>query len=70
MVSDEQLQSELRISVSAVLIPAYRAFVGRFRQYMESSKQADKYIKYQPEDIETMIEKLFEGNSNSMQRRK
>lgn len=70
VVSDEQLQSELRISVSAVLIPAYRAFVGRFRQYMDSSKHADKYIKYQPEDIETMIEKLFEGNSNSMQRRK
>ncbi|KAG6422439.1 hypothetical protein SASPL_119011 [Salvia splendens] len=70
IVSDEQLQSELRISIAAVLIPAYRAFVGRFRQYMDSTKQADKYIKYQPEDVETMIEKLFEGNSISMMRRK
>ncbi|XP_057777024.1 exocyst complex component EXO70B1 [Salvia miltiorrhiza] len=70
VVSDEQLQSELRISISAVLIPAYRAFVGRFRQYMDNHRQADKYIKYQPEDVETMIEKLFEGNSISMLRRK
>ncbi|KAH6755457.1 hypothetical protein C2S53_012726 [Perilla frutescens var. hirtella] len=70
VVSDQQLQSELCISISSVLIPAYRAFVGRFRQYMDNAKQADKYIKYQPEDVETMIEKLFEGNSHSMQRRK
>ncbi|KAI3467767.1 hypothetical protein Pfo_024430 [Paulownia fortunei] len=70
VVSDEQLQSELRISVSAVVIPAYRSFVGRFRQYLDSGKQADKYIKYQPEDIETLIEGLFEGNNTSMARRK
>lgn len=69
-VSDEQLQSELRISISAVVIPAYRSFVGRFRQYLDGGKQADKYIKYQPEDIETLIEGLFEGNTNSMARRK
>ncbi|GER47336.1 exocyst subunit exo70 family protein C1 [Striga asiatica] len=41
VVSDEQLKSELRISVSSVVIPAYRSFVGRFRQYLESGKQAD-----------------------------
>ncbi|KAJ6702167.1 EXOCYST SUBUNIT EXO70 FAMILY PROTEIN, partial [Salix koriyanagi] len=29
VVSDEQLQSELRISVSAVVTPAYRSFVGQ-----------------------------------------
>ncbi|KAL0385306.1 UNVERIFIED_CONTAM: Exocyst complex component EXO70B1 [Sesamum radiatum] len=61
VVSDEQLQSELRISISAVVIPAYRAFVGRFRQYLDPGKQVDKYIKYQPEDIEGLIEGLFEG---------
>ncbi|KAK6160442.1 hypothetical protein DH2020_003823 [Rehmannia glutinosa] len=70
VVSDEQLQSELRISISAVVIPAYRSFVGRFKQYLDSGKQADKYIKYQPEDIESLIEGLFEGNTTSMGRRK
>ncbi|MCD9646924.1 hypothetical protein HAX54_037177 [Datura stramonium] len=70
VVSDEQLRSELRVSISAVLIPAYRSFCGRFRQYLDNSKHADKYIKYQPEDIETLVDGLFDGNPISMARRK
>ncbi|XP_016484672.1 exocyst complex component EXO70C1-like [Nicotiana tabacum] len=70
VVSDEQLQSELRVSISALVIPAYRSFFGRFRQYLDNGKQAEKYVKYQPEDIETLIDELFDGNSASMARRK
>lgn len=70
VVNDNQLQSELRVSISAVVIPAYRSFLGRFRQYLESGKQSEKYIKYQSDDIELMIEGLFEGNPNSMGRRR
>ncbi|GAB2297759.1 hypothetical protein Dimus_031845 [Dionaea muscipula] len=70
VVSDEQLQSELRVSISAVMIPAYRSFVARFGQYFTPGRQAEKYIKYQPEDIETVIEELFDGNAASMARRK
>ncbi|KAF2301848.1 hypothetical protein GH714_029858 [Hevea brasiliensis] len=61
VVSDEQLQSELRVSISAVVIPAYRSFLGRFSQYLDPGRQYEKYIKYQPEDIETCIEELFDG---------
>ncbi|CAJ2669476.1 exocyst complex component 7-like protein [Trifolium pratense] len=61
VVKDEQLQSELRVSISAVVIPAYRAFVGRFSQNLDAGRQTEKYIKYQPEDIETYIDELFEG---------
>ncbi|VFQ60922.1 unnamed protein product [Cuscuta campestris] len=70
VASDEQLQSELRVSISSVVIPAYRSFLGRFRQCLENSKQAERYIKYQPEDIEALIEELFEGNQASMVRRR
>ncbi|CAL0316305.1 unnamed protein product [Lupinus luteus] len=64
VVSDEQLQSELRVSITALVIPAYRSFFGRFK------KGFDKYIKYHPEDIEALIEDLFGGNSTSMSRRR
>ncbi|KAF1880579.1 hypothetical protein Lal_00011638 [Lupinus albus] len=64
VVSDEQLQSELRVSITALVIPAYRSFFGRFK------KGVDKYIKYHPEDIEALIEDLFGGNSTSMSRRR
>ncbi|XP_050209144.1 exocyst complex component EXO70B1 [Mercurialis annua] len=61
VVKDGQLQSELRVSVSAIVIPAYRAFLGRFSQYLDPGRQYEKYIKYQPEDIENCIDQLFEG---------
>uniref|UniRef100_A0A5B7AG13 Exocyst subunit Exo70 family protein n=1 Tax=Davidia involucrata TaxID=16924 RepID=A0A5B7AG13_DAVIN len=63
VVSDEQLQSELRVSISAVVIPAYRSFLARFNQYLTPGRQTEKYIKYQPEDIETYIDELFDGNA-------
>lgn len=69
VVSDEQLQSELRVSVSAVMIPAYRSFVGRFKQHFDHGRQSEKYIKYQPEDIEVLIEDLFDGNTASMKKK-
>ncbi|CAN0929185.1 Exocyst complex component EXO70B1 [Linum grandiflorum] len=62
VVADEQLQSELRVSVSAVVIPAYRSFLGRFQQYFTHGRQTEKYIKYQPDDIENVIEGLFDGH--------
>ncbi|XP_021723040.1 exocyst complex component EXO70B1-like [Chenopodium quinoa] len=70
VVSDEQLQSELRVSISAVMIPAYRSFVARFGQIFTPGRQVEKYIKFQPDDIETIIEELFDGNPSSIARRK
>ncbi|CAH8358569.1 unnamed protein product [Eruca vesicaria subsp. sativa] len=65
VVNDEQLQSELRVSITAVMIPAYRAFMARFGQYLDPGRQTEKYVKYQPEDIEDLIDELFDGNNSS-----
>ncbi|XP_072981750.1 exocyst complex component EXO70C1-like [Typha angustifolia] len=70
VVSDEQLQSELRVSVSAVVVPAYRSFLGRFSQYLDPGRQTEKYIKFGPDDLETYIDELFDGNPTSMARRR
>ena len=61
VVSDEQLQSELRVSVCSVVVPAYRSFLGRFQQYLDSGRQSEKYIKFGPEDLEAFIDDLFDG---------
>lgn len=68
ILSDEQLQSELRVSVQAVVVPAYRSFLGRFRQYIESGKHPERYIKFAPEDLENCIDGLFDGTSSSIVR--
>ncbi|XP_022773629.1 exocyst complex component EXO70B1-like [Durio zibethinus] len=70
VVSDKQLQSELRVSISAIVIPAYRSFLGRFSGYLDPGRQTEKYIKFQPEDIETYIDELFDGNPTSTTKRK
>ncbi|WJX15569.1 hypothetical protein P8452_05697 [Trifolium repens] len=70
IVSDEQLQSELRVSICSLVIPAYRSFMGRFKHHLESGKHIDKYIKYHPDDLETLIDDFFVGNATSMPRRR
>ncbi|PSS18236.1 Exocyst complex component EXO70B1 like [Actinidia chinensis var. chinensis] len=70
VVSDKQLQSELRVSISSVVIPAYRSFLARFSQNFTTGRQTEKYIKYQPEDIETSIDELFDGNATPTGRKK
>ncbi|KAK4768074.1 hypothetical protein SAY87_003215 [Trapa incisa] len=63
-VPDTQLQDELRISISEMVIPAYRSFLGRFRNQLESGRDSGKYIKYTPEDLENYVSDLFVGVPN------
>ncbi|KAI4987708.1 hypothetical protein ZWY2020_028466 [Hordeum vulgare] len=70
VVSDEQLQSELRVSIAAVVVPAYRSFLGRFAQTFSAGRQAEKYVKLSAEDLEGIIDELFDGNPSSMSRRR
>ncbi|XP_024533986.1 exocyst complex component EXO70A1 [Selaginella moellendorffii] len=61
-VPDSQLRSELRISVAEKLIQGYRAFLGRYKIYLESERNPQKYIKYTPEELEKMVNDLFGGS--------
>ncbi|CAA6668421.1 unnamed protein product [Spirodela intermedia] len=70
IVSDEQLQSELRVSVCSVVVPAYRSFLGRFQQYLDAGRQSEKYIKFGPEELETFIDDLFDGTPASTVKRR
>lgn len=72
-VSDSQLREELRISISEMVIPAYRCFFGRFSSHLEGGRHVAKYIKYAPDELETCISDFFEGLpglSNHLIRRK
>ncbi|KAJ6840019.1 exocyst complex component EXO70B1 [Iris pallida] len=62
-VPDPQLREELRLSTSEKIIPAYRSFMGRFGNLLETARHANKYIKYTPEDLESHLLELFEGTT-------
>ncbi|KAK6124707.1 hypothetical protein DH2020_041562 [Rehmannia glutinosa] len=61
LIPDTQLREELRISISELLIPAYRSFLGRFRSHIESGRHPENYIKYSVEDLENAVLDFFEG---------
>jgi exocyst complex protein 7 len=64
-VPDPQLREELKISISENVIPAYRAFLGRYGHQVDGGRNPGKYIKYTPEDLESQLSDLFEGSSVS-----
>ncbi|CAH8389911.1 unnamed protein product [Eruca vesicaria subsp. sativa] len=61
-VPDPQLREELRISIQEKVIPAYRDFFGRNKSQLEGGRHAGKYIKYTPDDLDSYLPDLFEGN--------
>lgn len=61
-VADAQLREELRISVSAKVLPAYRAFLGRHGSQLENTRHPGRYIKYTSDDLENYLLDLFEGS--------
>ncbi|KAM3367062.1 hypothetical protein ACQJBY_015993 [Aegilops geniculata] len=64
-VPDPQLREELKISISENVIPAYRAFLGRYGSLVDNGRNSGKYIKYTPEDLENQLSDLFEGSLGS-----
>ncbi|XP_020573996.1 exocyst complex component EXO70B1-like [Phalaenopsis equestris] len=69
-VPESQLREELRISISEKLLPAYRFFLGRFRQHIESGRHPEMYIKYSAEDLELALSDFFEGCPPPLQGRR
>ncbi|WOL05568.1 hypothetical protein Cni_G14297 [Canna indica] len=61
VVTDEQLRTELRLAVGAIVIPAYRNFVARLRLVGDAGKQAERYLKHSVEDVQAKINELFGG---------
>jgi archaellum biogenesis protein FlaJ (TadC family) len=69
-IFDEQLKEEIRISIEKLLLPAYENFIGRFHNIVDVGKHAEKYIKYETEEIEERLSDLFQGSSGSTGSRK
>ncbi|KAF7124771.1 hypothetical protein RHSIM_Rhsim12G0211500 [Rhododendron simsii] len=67
LIPDDQLREELRIMILELLIPAYTAFLGRFRSYIESGRHPETFIRYSVEDLGAAISDFFEGTSVSQQ---
>ncbi|CAK7351941.1 unnamed protein product [Dovyalis caffra] len=70
IIFDEQQRNELRMSLSNLVLPAYRNFIERFQNAPDVGRHADRYIKYTLEDINSRINELFQGGNGSAGGRK
>ncbi|KAF3790575.1 Exocyst complex component [Nymphaea thermarum] len=59
-VPESELRESLRLAVIEILLPAYRSFIKRLAPIIENGKDAQKYMRYTPEDVESMLNDFFE----------
>lgn len=62
VISDPQLKEELKAATTGALVPAYRNFLGRFRNASEVGRNPDRHVRYSVEDVNDRINnELFQG---------
>lgn len=66
LVPAVELREDLRISVSHILLQAYRTFIGRYSSQLDGVRHRNKYIKYSADDLAAYILDLFEGSPKSL----
>ena len=61
VIPDQDLRDPTIAAISQMVVLAYRSFLGHFGPLLEGrlSRESDKYIKYSPEVVESMIDGLF-----------
>jgi hypothetical protein len=64
-IFDKHLKREIITSIVKLLLPAYAKFIRRFQRVLQLGKNADKFIKYEMEDIATGLDDLFQGSGKS-----
>lgn len=61
VVADERLRREMRMAAVAIVMPAYRRFLGFYRGVVEVGKHGDRNVKHSAQEVEAMINELFIG---------
>ncbi|KAG0626725.1 hypothetical protein M758_2G146700 [Ceratodon purpureus] len=62
-IPDNELREAVRLQVQEIILPAYRSFLKRYSGLIEGKQSVNKYLKYSPDDLERMLNDLFEGKS-------
>ncbi|XP_073391490.1 exocyst complex component EXO70A1 isoform X4 [Physcomitrium patens] len=62
-VPENELREAVRLHAQEIILPAYRAFLKRHSTILEGKQSVSKHLKYTPDDLEHMLNELFEGKS-------
>ena len=63
IIPEQNLRDSTIAAITQMVVPAYRSFIHQFGSILESRlRDTDKYIKYSPETLETILGELFTGS--------
>lgn len=63
IIPEQNLRDGTIAAITQMVVPAYRSFLGTFGPVLEGRlRDTDKYIKYSPEIMETILGDLFTGS--------
>eukprot|EP00850_Spirogloea_muscicola_P004363 SM000018S03728 [mRNA] locus=s18:1124820:1128373:+ [translate_table: standard] len=62
VIPDPQLRETVRQQITSRLVPTYRAFCAKYGGLIENGRHPDKYLKFQPADVERMVGDLFQAS--------
>ncbi|KAK8969381.1 hypothetical protein KSP40_PGU010002 [Platanthera guangdongensis] len=65
VVADETLRSEIRAAAAAMVMPAYRRFLGIYKAV---EKHVEKNVKHSAQEVEGRINELFIGQNEGLKR--
>ncbi|CAM6082275.1 unnamed protein product [Calypogeia fissa] len=63
VISEQDLKEGIRLAVTQAVVPAYRSYVQAYSGVLEQAGNVGKYMKFSPEEVEAMLEDLFEVRS-------
>ncbi|KDO16767.1 hypothetical protein SPRG_17745 [Saprolegnia parasitica CBS 223.65] len=62
VVPDAELREKLTTMAAQRIVPGYRAFYDKYAGIQFSKKNMEKYVKYKPDTVQSMLSDLFQGD--------
>eukprot|EP00850_Spirogloea_muscicola_P004608 SM000020S05958 [mRNA] locus=s20:82341:85897:- [translate_table: standard] len=62
VIPDPQLRETVRQQITSRLVPTYRAFCAKYGGLIENGRHPDKYLRFQPADVERIVGDLFQAS--------
>jgi hypothetical protein len=62
-IPDVELRAQVIKEVRQILCPMFNRFYDRYTTNVEFTKNVDKYIKYNKEDLNSLLDKFFDNSA-------
>ncbi|KAK6935935.1 Exocyst complex subunit Exo70, C-terminal [Dillenia turbinata] len=62
IVTDSKLRDEIKLSIARKLVPLYRGFYNKYRDFLRQDLGQESIVRYAPDDLGNYLSDLLHGN--------